>query len=91
MLGVVIEELGGLSRVASGCGRGTEVGMWFGGGGVLSWVGDGCGPRSGRYLTRKDVPSDGASLEIISIWSLSKRCGFFSAQERSDGGRTIWG
>ena len=28
MLGVVIEELGGLSRVASGGGGVTEVGLW---------------------------------------------------------------
>ena len=91
MLGVVIEELGGLSRVASGGGGVTEVGLWFGGGGAISWVGDGCGPRSARSLTRKDVPSDGDSLDIILIWSSSKRCRFFSAQERSAGGRPIWG
>ena len=68
MLGVVIEELGGLSRVASGGGGGTEVGLWFGGGGAVSWAIDGCGPRSAMSLTRKDVPSNGDSLEIILIW-----------------------
>ena len=82
---------GGLSRVASGCGGGTEVGLWFGGGGAVSWVVDGFGPMSGRYLARKDVLFDGASLGIILIWTSSERCRFFIVEELSACGRPNWG
>ena len=63
----------------------------MGGGGAVSWVGDGCGPRSGRYLTRKYGLSNGASLELTSVWASSERCRFFGVEELSTGGRPNWG
>ena len=83
-------KIGG-ERVASGGGGLTEVRLWVGGGGAVSWKKYGCGPRSARYLTRRTVPSDGAYLEIISILESSKKCGFISAQEISAGDRPFWG
>ena len=36
------------------------------------------------------VPSEGASLEHISIRESSERCGFFRAREMSSGDRPNW-
>ena len=81
---------GGLSRVTSVGGDSTNVRLWMGSGGAVSWTGVSCVPRSAVSVDGKGVPSDGASLELISIWASSERCRFFIVKVLSAGGRPLW-
>ena len=58
---------GGLLRVASSGGSGTEVRSWMWGGDANSWAGGSCVPMSVGSVDEIRIPSDGASLELILI------------------------
>ena len=84
------EEGGGLLRVASGGGSGTEVRLWMWGGDANSWAGGSCVPSSVGSVDKIRIPFNGASLELILIWASSERCVFFGMKKMSARGRPLW-
>ena len=84
-------------RVASGGGGSNGVRVWMGGGHAVYWGlgvwgggGGSCVLRSVGSVDEIGVTYDGASLELVSIWASSERCGFLGVNKMSSGVWPLW-
>ena len=53
-------------------------------------MGGSCVPRSVGSVDEIGVTYDGASLELVSIWASSERCGFLGVNKMSSGVWPLW-